>query len=60
MGRVSHSREREALRDEDDEHLTLYRDGIIADVRARSVVKLLAVAVAVAVAATSIFAETVA
>lgn len=47
--------EREALREEDDEHLPLdlrlrVEDGIIADVRARSVVKLVAVA-----AATSIF-----
>jgi hypothetical protein len=43
--------EREALRDEDEENLGLdlrlrVEDGIIADVRARSVVKLVAVAAA--------------
>ena len=49
--------EREALREEDDEHLTLdlrlrIGDGIIAEERARSVVRLVAVA-----AATSIFSS---
>jgi hypothetical protein len=46
--------EREALRDEDEENLGLdlrlrVEDGIIADVRARSVVKLVAVAAATSI-----------